>query len=199
MSWPIVAASARRLLESPARRVDLVFAGGEPLLALDLIERAVTYIERRRPPGKAVQYNLATNGTLLDPRAIAFLDAHRFEIQLSFDGIPAAQAVRGARSFARIDAALDRLLEHAPALFWKRLTVGVTLDADACRISPSRSPTSSTSTCRPSPSCRAAARAPDGRRACSTRSSGADEGLQARPRHYDDTGDVRCWRSGRHE
>jgi len=42
-----------------------------------------------------------------------------------------AQAVRGEHSFARIDGALDDLRDGAPQTFWRRLTVGVTLDAGA--------------------------------------------------------------------
>ena len=101
------------------------------MLALDSIERVVRYIERRRPVDVDVRYSLATNGTLLTPGTIAFLDRHGFDIELSFDGVPAAQAVRGAHSFARIETALDLLRDRAPSLFWRRLSVGVTLDADA--------------------------------------------------------------------
>jgi sulfatase maturation enzyme AslB (radical SAM superfamily) len=78
-----------------------------------------------------VQYGIATNGTLLRPDTIAFLDAHRFEIELSVDGVLPAQAVRGRRSFAAIDAALDDLRGNAPETFWQRLMVAATLDADA--------------------------------------------------------------------
>lgn len=131
MPWSVLKAAADRVLESASPRVDVIFAGGEPLLARDLIERAVTYIERRRPDDLGVQYSLATNGTLLEPDTIAFLDRHRFDIELSFDGVRAAQAVRGEHSFARIDGALDDLRERAPQTFWSRLTVGVTLDAGA--------------------------------------------------------------------
>jgi sulfatase maturation enzyme AslB (radical SAM superfamily) len=131
MPWPVIRVAAGRLLESQTGHVELVFAGGEPLLVFDLIERTVRYIERRRPAGLAVQYSLATNGTLLGAETIACLDRHRFDIELSFDGVLPAQAVRGKHSFARIDAALDRLRDNAPETFWRRLTVGVTLDAGA--------------------------------------------------------------------
>jgi uncharacterized protein len=131
MPWPVLKAAADSVLASTSPRVDVVFAGGEPMLAFDLIERAVAYIERRRPAGLGVQYSLATNGTLLGPDAIAFLDRHRFDIELSFDGVLPAQAVRGECSFARIDGALDDLRDKAPQTFRRRVTVGVTLDAAA--------------------------------------------------------------------
>jgi sulfatase maturation enzyme AslB (radical SAM superfamily) len=131
MPWTALKAAVDRVLESTSPRVDVIFAGGEPLLAFDLIERAVGYLEHRRPAGLGVQFSLGTNGTLLGSDTIAFLDRHQFEIELSFDGVPPAQAVRGRRSFARIDGALDRLRDRAPSAFWRRLTVGATLDAAA--------------------------------------------------------------------
>ena len=131
MPWTVLKAAADRVLESTSPRVDVIFAGGEPLLAFDLIEQAVEYIERRRPAGLGVQFSLGTNGTLLGPDTIAFLDRHRFDIDLSFDGVLPAQAVRGEHSFARIDGALDELRDKAPDIFWRRLSVGVTLDAGA--------------------------------------------------------------------
>ena len=131
MPWMVLRSAADRLLQSTSSRAELVFAGGEPLLALDAIQRVVEDIGRRGGPGRPVQYNLATNGTLLSSEVIAFLRRHAFAIQLSFDGVLPAQSVRGERSFARIDRALDILRAEAPEIFWKRLTVGVTLDADA--------------------------------------------------------------------
>jgi sulfatase maturation enzyme AslB (radical SAM superfamily) len=131
MPWTVLQVAADRVLESTSPRVDVIFAGGEPLLSFDLIERAVVYIERKRPAGLSVQFSLATNGTLLGPETIAFLDKHRFDIDLSFDGVLPAQAVRGEHSFARIDGALNDLRDKAPQIFRRRLSVGVTLDADA--------------------------------------------------------------------
>ena len=78
-----------------------------------------------------MQYSLATNGTLLTPETIAFLDRHRFDIELSFDGVLPAQSVRGRHSFASIDEALDRMRADAPEMFRRRLSIGATLDADA--------------------------------------------------------------------
>ena len=131
MPWTVLKAAAGRLLESPSSERELVFAGGEPLLAFDLVRRAVRHIDQRCQAGGVVKYILATNGTLLRPDTIAFLDAHCFQIELSFDGVPPAQSVRGKHSFARIDGALDHLRDEAPETFWQRLAVAATLDATA--------------------------------------------------------------------
>ncbi|MFO7692628.1 MAG: radical SAM protein, partial [Vicinamibacterales bacterium] len=130
MPWPVLETAAERALQTTSPGVHVIFAGGEPLLALDSMRRAVEYIERRRA-GLVVQYGLATNGTLLTPATVRFLDRHLFEIELSFDGVLPAQSVRGKHAFAPVDEALDRLCADAAEIFWRRLSVGVTLDADA--------------------------------------------------------------------
>jgi sulfatase maturation enzyme AslB (radical SAM superfamily) len=130
MPWPVLESAAERALQSTSPGVHVIFAGGEPLLALGSLRQTVEYIEQRRA-GLVVQYALATNGTLLTPATVTYLDRFGFEIELSFDGVLPAQSVRGKRSFARIDEALDRLCADAPEIFWRRLSVGVTLDADA--------------------------------------------------------------------
>lgn len=131
MAWAVLESAADRLLESPNAHVEMAFAGGEPLLELGHVKRVVDYIDRRKTSRRNVRYSLATNGTLLSPEVIAFLDQHQFEVDVSFDGVPPAQSLRGRHSFARVDEALDCLCAEAPDIFWGRLTVGVTLDADA--------------------------------------------------------------------
>lgn|GEM_PF-2943780 len=61
------------------------FYGGEPLLGFDRI-RQVVFACRERWPGKNIAYSVTTNGTLLTPDRIAFLDRHRFAVTLSLDG-----------------------------------------------------------------------------------------------------------------
>jgi radical SAM protein with 4Fe4S-binding SPASM domain len=104
-----------------------VFYGGEPLLEFPLIRRAVEYAERERGRPQDIQYAILTNGTLLDEEQAAFLDEHEFEIQLSFDGIPEAQALRGPASFERVESALDHLCRHHARLVDHRLRVAITV------------------------------------------------------------------------
>jgi sulfatase maturation enzyme AslB (radical SAM superfamily) len=64
------------------------FYGGEPLLAFDLLERTVEYIEALSPGFKAkIRYSLTTNGSLLNEDILGFLDEHGFSLTLSFDGL----------------------------------------------------------------------------------------------------------------
>ena len=127
MDWETLRASADLLLGSRQPEVRMLFIGGEPLLEFPLIRRAVEYIEAARPPRLAVRYNIVTNGTLLREEQAAFLVEHDFEVQLSFDGVPSAQDLRGPGTFAVLDRLLDRLREEHPVFFAERLTVAITL------------------------------------------------------------------------
>ncbi len=85
------------------------FTGGEPLLAFDLIERAVERLEglpaRRR---RRVRYSLTTNGSLLDDKILDFLAAHEFSLVLSFDGL--------AQDISRRKGSFDALSRIIPGI-----------------------------------------------------------------------------------
>jgi sulfatase maturation enzyme AslB (radical SAM superfamily) len=127
MEWETLQAALDLVLQSAQDEVSVVFYGGEPLLELPLIRRAVAYVDERRPPRLRVQYTLSTNGLLVDEEAAAFLAAHRFETQLSFDGVPAAQAMRGLGTHAKLDRLLDRLRVDHPTFFREDFRVAITL------------------------------------------------------------------------
>lgn len=100
------------------RRLNLTFFGGEPLTALPLIRHTVAYADRRGiETGKAFDYSLTTNATLLDDAAVDFLAAHRFAITVSMDG-PAEihdrnrRTIGGAGTYAVVADKARRLLER---------------------------------------------------------------------------------------
>ena len=64
---------------------------------------------------------------MLREEQAAFLVEHDFEVQLSFDGVPSAQDIRGRGTFAVLDRLLDRLREEHPAFLSRKLTVAMTL------------------------------------------------------------------------
>jgi len=127
MDWGTLKAAVDLLLASDRRRVKLNFLGGEPLIRFSTIRRAVAHAERHLPPDKRIQYGISTNGLLLDEEVTGFLDAHGFEVQLSFDGVERAQDLRAGDSFSRLDALVDRLRRRHPALYRDRLSVAITL------------------------------------------------------------------------
>jgi uncharacterized protein len=68
-------------------RVNLVFFGGEPLTNLPLIREVVDYAEARvAEVGKAVDFTMTTNATLLTEEIVDWLDEHRFGLTVSMDG-----------------------------------------------------------------------------------------------------------------
>lgn len=85
------------------------FCGGEPLLAFHLIRRAIEQLEKRSRDSRTLpRYSLTTNGSLLRPEVLSFLDAHRFALMLSFDG-PSQDQERRKGSYRRLTALLDKL------------------------------------------------------------------------------------------
>lgn len=127
MTWETLRASADLVLASERPEVSLLFVGGEPLLEFPLIQQAVEYVEARRLPRKRIRYEIITNGVLVNDDHVAFLVDHDFEVQLSFDGVPPAQALRAPGSFDVLDRLLERLRAEQPGFFAENLTVALTL------------------------------------------------------------------------
>jgi sulfatase maturation enzyme AslB (radical SAM superfamily) len=126
MLWSVLRAGLDILL---AARVDgqraVSFLGGEPLLAYALIRRAIFYLARRQPSKLRLEPWLTTNGTLLDEHRLDFLLAHGFRINLSFDGVPAAQRYRAAGSYEGLDRLLSWLRDRHPRYLRTRIRVAV--------------------------------------------------------------------------
>lgn len=74
-----------RLHSSDSGEVDIVFFGGEPLTAFQLMKKAVFYAEETLK-GKKITFNTTTNLLLLNDEMISFFAAHRFCICVSIDG-----------------------------------------------------------------------------------------------------------------
>jgi sulfatase maturation enzyme AslB (radical SAM superfamily) len=127
MEWDTLREAIDILLRSNPPDVDVLFYGGEPLLELPLIRRAVAYAAEARPAGKRVRYVLYTNGMLLDEETASFLAEQRFETQLSFDGVPGAQAARGLGTYGKLDALLDRLRADHPHYYRNDFRTSITL------------------------------------------------------------------------
>jgi uncharacterized protein len=67
----------------------LVFFGGEPLLNFETIRCAAEYAEgKAAASGKRVNFAITTNGTLLAPRIVDFLEEHDVSVTVSLDGFP---------------------------------------------------------------------------------------------------------------
>jgi len=127
MPWPVAKASLVRLLESRSRLRQVCMTGGEPLLAAPLVRRIVRFVRTHEPARRRLRVDVISNGTLLDDRLAAFLAMHGVGLQISMDGVMAAQALRGAWTYARLDALLERLGSRQPRWFRRRVSVAITL------------------------------------------------------------------------
>lgn len=83
MDWP-VAKKAVELMLSQSEGFKIQFAGGEPLLNLELIEQVVRYTE-----GLNIHYQLQTNATLIDANMARSLRRLGIAVGVSLDGLPA--------------------------------------------------------------------------------------------------------------
>lgn len=127
MEWGSLCASLDLGLRSRELEVSFVFLGGEPLLRFSVIRQAVEYVEARCRPGRRINFRVSTNGILLRPDITCFLEQHRVEVQLSFDGILPAQDLRAKGTFPMLDQLLDNLRETRPRLFQDGLRISMTL------------------------------------------------------------------------
>ena len=131
MNWKTLRAATEAALGSGREEVAVEFTGGEPLLEVALLQRAVRFLEGHRARDTEVSFSLTTNGTMLTPRLASWLFAHRFKIRLSADGISAIQGLRGSGAFEALDRVFDFLRADFARQFRERVTVNATLVAAA--------------------------------------------------------------------
>ncbi len=121
MSWDVARQAIDTLIGDtpPGGGVKIAFMGGEPLVARDLIHRAVRHARLRAGMrAVAVGFSTTTNGTLITEQDAAFLAEHRFAVTVSLDGSRATndrlRPGRGGQgSFDRVAAGVARLSRHA--------------------------------------------------------------------------------------
>ena len=136
MTWKTMQTALDRLLASESKDFRVGFWGGEPLLEFPLLQEAVDYVERHLEPNRSVAYSVSTNGLLLTDEILGFLVRHRFEIQLSFDGVPAMQDLRRRNSFHALDTLLDRMSTHASGKGAADLRIAITVTPETVAFLP---------------------------------------------------------------
>ncbi|PWB68842.1 MAG: hypothetical protein C3F15_15840, partial [Holophagae bacterium] len=123
MPWSTAQAAIDLLQTGVSAKAAVELSGGEPTLEPALLRRCVEYLRSAAPPDVVVDCSLTTNGTLVDDELLAFLADHDVRLDLSFDGVLAAQEVRGAGSYPTLDGLLVRARNQHPRYFDQRLTV----------------------------------------------------------------------------
>lgn len=88
MSTETIKDSIDQLIEiakaNSLKRIDLKLAGGEPLLALDLLEFIVDYVKQF---DIEIKIFIITNGSLVTPKIVKFLKKNKVMVAISLDGL----------------------------------------------------------------------------------------------------------------
>jgi uncharacterized protein len=114
---------ARSVVANGIEKVTIKFAGGEPTLAMPLVERFRDRFESAvADTGIHTHAALLSNGTLITDRVIAFLDRPNSSISISLDGCGGYHDIhrrtkKGAPTWKRIEANFDRLQRHGVSPF----------------------------------------------------------------------------------
>lgn len=127
LAWPDLKRTLDWARDPPGGALEVVFTGGEPLLVPGLLRRAVRYLRRPATPGPPVTVRVLSNGTLLDEDLLAFLRDHDVHLNLSCDGVAAAQERRGRGTWRRLDGLLAVAAARHPRWFETRLQVTATV------------------------------------------------------------------------
>jgi uncharacterized protein len=93
--------------------ISLKFAGGEPLLRLDVLKEMVRFAEAKKG-GKKFSYNVLTNGTLITPAIAGYLAEKGVGVGVSLDGL--REANDAARPTRAGSGSFDLVLEGIRAL-----------------------------------------------------------------------------------
>lgn len=140
MSWEVAQASMEFLLKEGAAHPLLQFSGGEPLLEPETLKRCLIFL-RDHAGEKIVRPSLTTNGTLLTPRLADLLAAHDVALQVSCDGVAAAQDRRSAGTLGHILEGLSALRRNHPRYFAERVEIRAGLSpstvdamASSCKV-----------------------------------------------------------------
>lgn len=146
MSWEVAKAAIDMTLQHKkcAEYVIVCFFGGEPLLNFPLLKKVTLYAkEQFTVNGKRVGFSVATNGTVMNPSIIKFLNEYSFGIMVSIDGSETfhnryRKFKNGRGSYRRVKDNLNKLMAY-----WKKslseanIGVGATItpaQPDLCKI-----------------------------------------------------------------
>lgn len=105
------------LHEQANGRTVVTFFGGEPLLELELIKKTVA--ASRANYGRAIDFRMSTNGTLLSAATLDYLQANEIHFVVSLDGNETQHDLSrcladGRGSYRRVAEQVDAVLQRNP-------------------------------------------------------------------------------------
>ena len=124
------------LFTSERRDIQLQFFGGEPLLSLDSLKKAVKYAEKiNKKAKKNLLFVLTTNGILLEKDTLAFLKKHNFLIEFSIDGeIESQLKTRMAYDGKNYYAKVINNLKHLFSSNLSHYSISVVMPGNVCNM-----------------------------------------------------------------
>jgi sulfatase maturation enzyme AslB (radical SAM superfamily) len=90
------------------RPCNISFYGGEPMLAFDVIEKTLRYIQKIEGPHEDISYHIATNGSIIDHYILDVLDEFKFNVTISYDGM-AQETFRGKESLRQVVGTIEEI------------------------------------------------------------------------------------------
>jgi uncharacterized protein len=118
MPWEVAQAGIQLMLRDggpEAPPAQLSFFGGEPLLEMPLLRRAVAYTEHHAGEiGQRVRFLVVTNGTLLRGQVLDYLLEHQVYLGVSIDGT--REAHDATRRFRNGRSSYDRVRDNLRAV-----------------------------------------------------------------------------------
>lgn len=97
-------------LKLPGDEKTISFMGGEPLLTLEKIEKSYSIIQSQKKNFCRLNFNINTNGTLIDKNTVDFLKESRAELKISIDGKKEFHdAIRHSQSYSSYSKIIDNL------------------------------------------------------------------------------------------
>ena len=117
MSWETATRALDYLLQESgsAEKLTILLFGGEPLLRMDFIKEFVPYAaDKVKQAGKALSFDVTTNGTLLTEDHARFFNKHKIKYLLSMDGLK--EDHDRSRSFPDGTGTWDLIMDRMPML-----------------------------------------------------------------------------------
>lgn len=123
LAWPVLRRALEWALAAPGGELEVILTGGEPLLRYGVLHRAMVHLRGRSRGGRAVKLRVLTNGLLLNDDRLDFLAAQAVFVNLSCDGVAAAQDHRGTGTWPRLDRLLEVMARRHPQWYADHLQV----------------------------------------------------------------------------
>ena len=132
------------MYQSFSNITSILFFGGEPLLALDVIEAVCRHLEERHARGEIAQlpeFKTVTNGTLIDAEAVRVIKRYKIRLTVSIDGpreihdrLRPTKGGKGSydaarRGFQRIVSEVGRIPQVEATYTRAHLDAGISMEA----------------------------------------------------------------------